>query len=414
MNLSKVHINTFLLVGSSLLTKAVLFFLYIYVARLLGPTNYGLITSSTEYVGIFLIVATFGFQMASVREFRTPESSYGIEIFNKILPMRLFFGLISFLSCFFINIILYWGSDNFYLILILSIVILFEPLENHFYTFFWAHEELKYPAIGEVCKVLVYVLSFFFLNALMGISVLNLIIASVGGYLSSLFVKYFFLVRKYDYTFSIDWDKAFLKRFFQQSFYFGIVSILYICSLRVDVQMLNLLSGNKEVGYYAVGWQIVQVGIVFVQALSTALFPNSMKSIHEYQYRNNLKKKLNKLVFLMILFCILATILSPYILIILYGKEYKPAALVFSLLIWYLPMRLYGIVGSQILESGTWYKKRIYIYATPLAFNVLLNSFIIPIYGAIGAAISALFSNLLLLLLIYYYSIKYEALFFKK
>ena len=65
---NKVFSNIVYLVSSSLITKIVLFLFYIYVARILGPNGYGYISSSTEYLGLFLIFATFGLQMAIVRE----------------------------------------------------------------------------------------------------------------------------------------------------------------------------------------------------------------------------------------------------------------------------------------------------------------------------------------------------------
>ena len=102
---NKVFSNIVYLVSSSLITKIVLFLFYIYVARILGPNGYGYISSSTEYLGLFLIFATFGLQMAIVRE-ASRNSDNQIGLFNKILPARFVFSIISFVFC--ITIVIFY------------------------------------------------------------------------------------------------------------------------------------------------------------------------------------------------------------------------------------------------------------------------------------------------------------------
>ena len=132
---NKVFSNIVYLVSSSLITKIVLFLFYIYVARILGPNGYGYISSSTEYLGLFLIFATFGLQMAIVRE-ASRNSDNQIGLFNKILPARFVFSIISFVFCITICYFLYWDTVNFHLIMILAIMVLLQPLEDHCYSFF--------------------------------------------------------------------------------------------------------------------------------------------------------------------------------------------------------------------------------------------------------------------------------------
>lgn len=121
--------------------------------------------------------------------------------------------------------------------------------------------------------------------------------------------------------------------------------------------MLNVICGSTEVGYYSVAWQMVQIGIVFIQSLSTSLFPNSVQKIHLRSFRMKLLKYITYLTIFVILCALLVTFLSDSIIELLYGRAYSNSVLLLNLLVWYLPMRLFAVWGSQILESGAWYKK---------------------------------------------------------
>lgn len=414
VQLSRGKLNVLSLSLASLFAKAALFFLYVYVARQVGPDSYGLLTSSTEFVGIFLVVCSFGFQMASVRACRQSDLAQVSSdiLFNKVLFLRLVVGLFVFLlaviSCF----LLYWGTPNYYPIMLLSIMVLFEPLENHYYTLFWSRSELYVPAIAEVAKIFVYVFVFVAISVLSTVSVYGLMVSSLCGYITSLLFKMLWARKMWGYKVRVLVDIPFSRRFFCESFYFGVVSALYILSLRVDIQMLNQLEGKEQVGIYSAAWQLVQVGIIFIQAISTSIFPNSMANIHLESYRERLRRKILMLSFLVSLGCFLCTFIAPFVIELIYGSGYQAAGVVFAIIIWYLPIRLFAIFPSQILESGVWYKRRIAIYFLPLVVNILLNLYLIPSYGAIGAASSALISNALLGFLLLYYSRMYEKKFF--
>lgn len=407
---NKVIGNIAYLVSSSLITKIVLFLFYIYVARILGPNGYGYISSSTEYVGLFLIFATFGLQMAIVRE-ASRNLDNQIELFNKILPARFVFSIISFVFCITICYFLYWDTVNFPLIMILAIMVLLQPLEDHCYSFFWVKQELKFVAFGELVKIVVYIGSFILLNVLFGLQLTNLVISTLLGFLCSILFKMKWLKRRYRYQYQFIIDIPYIRKVFYISFYFGIVSIIYVYSLKIDIQMLNVICGSTEVGYYSVAWQMVQIGIVFIQSLSTSLFPNSVQKIHLRSFRMKLLKYITYLTLFVILCALLVTFLSDSIIKLLYGTAYSNSALLLNLLVWYLPMRLFAVWGSQILESGAWYKKRVLIYLTPLAINIVLNYIYLPLYGAQAAAVIALISNFILVSLItifaFIYSKKY-------
>lgn len=257
-------------------------------------------------------------------------------------------------------------------------------------------------------KIVVYIGSFILLNVLFGLQLTNLVVSTLLGFLCSILFKMKWLKRRYGYRYQFIIDIPYIRKIFYISFYFGIVSIIYIYSLKIDIQMLNVICGSTEVGYYSVAWQMVQIGIVFIQSLSTSLFPNSVQKIHLRSFRMKLLKYITYLTIFVILCALLVTFLSDSIIELLYGRAYSNSVLLLNLLVWYLPMRLFAVWGSQILESGAWYKKRVLIYLTPLVINIVLNYIYLPLYGAQAAAVIALISNFILVSLITIFAFVYS------
>jgi len=393
--------NVFYLVFSNLFSKGVLFVLFIYVARIFGPENYGIFAVSIEYVGLFVVLVTFGFQMAIVRE-ASRSGIDVIEVVNKLLPLRIVFSVISF----FLALVIGFSIDGSVqkeskvILATLLVIILFQPFEDHINSIFWAREELKYISLGEVVRVTFYVMFFIIFNVFLGLSLLNLVFAAIIGFGACILFKFEILKRRYNFRLKCDFDYKFLRDILPLSTSFGIVSLMYVYSLKIDFQLLNSLSSSRNIGNYAASWQLVNIGIIFIQALSTSLFPKSMKSMQSKDFRKSLLKNISLLSLGFSILCFSMWYFSEQIIYYIYGSKYQLSVYVFSILIWYLPIRLFGIWGSQVLESSDWYKLRILIYLVPLITNLTLNLMYIPQYGAIAAAYSLLVSNALLITII--------------
>ena len=61
--------NTFWLATAEAITRLLKFFLIIYVARILGATEYGKFTFALAFVGLFVIFSDFGISPILAREF---------------------------------------------------------------------------------------------------------------------------------------------------------------------------------------------------------------------------------------------------------------------------------------------------------------------------------------------------------
>ena len=94
----KYFANTSWLLGERILRIVVALFVGIYVARYLGPENYGLLSYTNSFVGIFVALATLGLDDVVVRELvKNPEQReelLGTSFLLKIVGAVLMWGVI--------------------------------------------------------------------------------------------------------------------------------------------------------------------------------------------------------------------------------------------------------------------------------------------------------------------------------
>lgn len=117
------------------------------------------------------------------------------------------------------------------------------------------------------------------------------------------------------------------------------------------------------------------------------------KQISEALYHKRLQKLYDLTIWMSIVFAISISILSDWIVNILYGEQYAQAASVLIINVWIGVFVCLGYISGQYLVIEKLTKKAFYKASVAAFFNVSLNYIMIPIYGIQGAAIATLFSQ---------------------
>ena len=86
------------------------------------------------------------------------------------------------------------------------------------------------------------------------------------------------------------------------------------------------------------------------------------------------------------------TFLAPWIIKILYGNAYSPAASVLSIYIWAGVFVFLGVASSQYLMAENYTRISFYRTFIGAIVNVILNIILIPKYTINGAAIATVVS----------------------
>lgn len=165
--------------------------------------------------------------------------------------------------------------------------------------------------------------------------------------------------------------------------------------VRIDVIMLDYFTNKEVVAQYSAGYLFLDQLMILSNFMMSALFPNFARSCEargrDYQvlYRGILRLFLKYLVPI----ALAIAIFSPFLLDSIYGSEYTigwPSLSVLTLAA--LFAWLNGPSGTIFISLR---KQHVYIWATLLSLvvNIVGNLILIPMIGAIGAAVSTVLTE---------------------
>lgn len=193
-------------------------------------------------------------------------------------------------------------------------------------------------------------------------------------------------------------DFKFKKSFINLSIVFLTIDLATIVYFRSDIVMLEYLGNIKgDVGQYSASYKVLDAIILIIT-------PMALIAFRALRQQSNDQKKFFRSVWLLVLLMFFISIiifvlgdLWGYELIIYtFGEEYSVAG---SLLFWLL-ISLFFLLPNIILTLSAIALDKEITYAkivTVIAIvNILVNSFLIPKYGSVGAAFSTIFSEFLL------------------
>ncbi len=199
----------------------------------------------------------------------------------------------------------------------------------------------------------------------------------------------------------------------KQSIIFGLPFVLstlgYTMFTLSDRFMLNWLSTSEEVGKYGFGLKIANfINLIFVQTIGMSYFPSVMRNeLQENNFRYY-RKMLTYYCFIIALLILGFLFFYQNILWVI-GKnmEYWDGLKVVPILsLSFMVMGMNYFVGVGLfLKNQT--KHYLIPSFTALTINILMNLWLIPIFGMVGAAFSVVVAQILYTGLLAYFSNRY-------
>lgn len=201
------------------------------------------------------------------------------------------------------------------------------------------------------------------------------------------------------------WDREVFRALLKTAPTFAGMAILASVYWRVNILMLSRLAGAEAVGQFSAGYRLMDL-ITFVGGgVLTAVYPTLSRMFHHA--RENFQLLIDKGVQYTIVaylpVAILVHALSAKILLFFYGPEFAPAVTGLRILIWVtLPFTLAKLFANSLVIAGhPDLDLRVNVYR--LAWNLVLNYFLIDRMGMVGACIATLISVIISVILQIYY-----------
>jgi O-antigen/teichoic acid export membrane protein len=187
-------------------------------------------------------------------------------------------------------------------------------------------------------------------------------------------------------------------RMIKQSYFYIISGTLVALTLQIDRILIGQYLSEYEVGLYGAA---IYLGTVWGFLLN-AIIESNRPVIIEARKNNKeeYEKRLKKLFALIIwgggAVALIITLFARFGIVLVYGIEFEAAHHSLAILAWSVP--LIHLVRARniwlISEEKNHYD--LIFGVIGVVFNVILNIFIIPIYGINGAAITAVITQLLI------------------
>lgn len=176
----------------------------------------------------------------------------------------------------------------------------------------------------------------------------------------------------------------------------------------LDKTMIGqITSDSAQNGYYEQSEKIVKMCLMLVTALPTVLLPKVAKAYAERRTedaKEYLYKSYNFVWFLgtPLMFGVMG--ISPVLVPVFFGKGYEPVEYILQIMsLLFIVMGLNQTTGTQFfIASGQQnaYTKRV---ITGGAINICLNIVLIPLWGAMGAAMASVVGEIIIMLTEFYY-----------
>lgn len=363
-----------------------------WIARYLGPQDFGLFNYATAFVSLFGVLATLGLNQIVVRDMvRDPSgkdetlgTTFLLKLSGAILTVLVTTGAISLLR----------PNDRLtlWIVAITASVTIFDAF-NTIDLWFQSLVKSKHTVIA---KNTAFVLVTALRIALIEMKAPVIAFAWVLVVESALGAIGLAIAHKLDGQNLLRWRPKFqrAKTLLKESWPLIISDLAIMIYVRIDQIMLGELIGDKPVGIYSAAIRIAEVWYFFASAIVNSVTPSIVqaKEQSETLYYNKLQKVFNLMAMITFGIAIPMTFLSKFIIVTIFGQQYAAAASVLSIYIWSAVFGFFGWAkGIWIVAEGRTVFALISTCCGAL-MNIILNFWLIPLYQENGAALASVIS----------------------
>ncbi|MES2828368.1 MAG: flippase [Bacteroidota bacterium] len=190
-----------------------------------------------------------------------------------------------------------------------------------------------------------------------------------------------------NWTFSLDRAKMLIKQSYPLMFSAVMVSIY----MKIDQVMLKT-AGSEAVGIYSAASTISEAWLFIPIAIVTSVFPaiiNARKTDLE-RYHKRIINLYDLLVYISLPTAIFISFFGNDIIHLLYGNKFEGAGQMLSIHIWSGIFVFLGSASSQYLLAEGYNGLALQRTIAGAVVNILLNLWLIPLYGGIGTSVATL------------------------
>ncbi len=403
--LRQIFSNTSWIVLERAIRLGIGFFVAVWVARYLGPSQYGVLSFGLAWVALFSAFGKLGLENIVVRDIVSDRGSE-VEILGTATALRLIGGLIVVIG----STVLYgvfYSFDNQTQLAVIALMGLAQLFLAAEVIDWWFRSRVEWRYVFRA-RIIAFIISTIGMIICL-FSGLGVIWIAAITLLDAIMVASFLIIewlrhseRGRQWKAGIARARALLSDSWP-AILSGLAIMIY---MRIDQIMIGSMMTEADVGIYSVAVKLSEVWYVIPLAVTQSVMPGivSARKAQNGSYEQKLIWLIALLFWSSFLVAILVTFTGPALVTLLFGHEYRLAGDVLRIHFWA------GIFVALGVGISQWYlaenRLRISLYGTIAGalINLLMNLLLIPEFGITGAALSTVGS--------YFVSAYLSALFF--
>ncbi|MBT7610766.1 MAG: flippase [Bacteriovoracaceae bacterium] len=383
-------------------------FIGVWLARFLGPSDYGQFNYIISFVTIFYPIYNLGTDDIIVKNLLETPLKAG-KILGSAFCLRLLGSIISVSS---ISILGYFSiilndkiSNNLFIYLILyssffsikSFDVIYNWLQANF-------KESKAVLIRNASFILVSLLKIYGITASKPWSFFIYIACLEIVFVSFFLIVYFVLNFKIKI---LSFDMKLAKRIFSISRYIMLIVFFEQGISKIDQIMVGNMLGLEKLGIYTAASKLISLWLFLPFSFAIGLYPLLIKSFTENDLTTYAKYKnllYGSVLWLAIIFTLLCSWLSDDIINILYGERFLGAGKALMILSWQVVFLFFTAVRNKVFIIEKKEKVSFLILSFTFVLNIPINYFFINKWGIYGASAASLVAYCLGILLLFPFS----------
>ncbi|MFA5370490.1 MAG: flippase [Sideroxydans sp.] len=364
----------------------------VWIARYLGPEQFGILNYALAFVALFGAVAKLGIDQVVIRDLTNTPEKQG-AILGTIFALKLAAGLIALVLVFPAAWVAQGGDWSFMvLIAVVAAGMLFNALDAYD-LYYQAHVLSRYVVYARSASFLMFsvvrvalILGEYPLVYFAAAATLEIALGSA--------VLVWLYRRKHVTEQRWYFHRQTMVSLLKDGWPLIVSSALIAIHTRIDQVMIGQMLGHAEVGIYSAAIRLSEswlfVPLIIVQTVTPYLM--KLRESNPQYYRARLLQLYSLMFWLGALVAGATIVFGEFFVVLLFGEQYRAAYLPLVLTIWT------GIFISQAVARGVWmvgenlqgFRLANNLVAVPM--NIALNWVLIPAYGVIGASMASLVS----------------------
>ncbi len=388
--------NGFWNIITSLINRGGSFVLVILLSRLLMPEGFGNYSLAMTIATLFITFSDLGINQTLIKYVSSEidkDNQKAVAYFRYLFKIRFLLtlsaSLILLLGAYPLSNYIFHNPSLFLNLVILSFYVFILSITSFFESLFFIKKNVKYFSIKEsislILKIIAIIAILYFIVP--GNNLVYIFFSFLGIAFLTFFLDLYFSKRSYPSLFKKTKSNINKRGISKFILLLNIQNISLAVLSQANIILLGILLTEEYVGYYNASWALV-AGLISLLFSFSYIFLPIFTSLPAEAFQYVLKKLFNLFFILSLPISFGLSLLSKFLIVAIYGRDYLPASVSLSILAFIIPCMIgVDLALTSFSARGKQKKAAIIMFISALIFLVLNYLFMKFLSGSSGESI---------------------------